>query len=269
MKKNKTIAKGLVTVLLAASASVCSAAVIITDTFSNPVGPLTTGMTLTPDYSAAGTVWNVVSGSYTTVGGAIVSGEGAGQLGSNTTNSVMRINFGDVAANSSAKISLGLRQWNGASPSTLYAFSMTIGDSTSGLSYRIVMALSPANFAAQGGGTSGFTITNPTTNTATASGVAGAYIGNTGAFFNGLVINFDPISGVNVTLNGVLAASLNYVPPGMTKIDYFSLNTSSPTLTWFMDNVQVDATLVPEPSTWALLGLAFVAALIWRKRLSA
>lgn len=269
MKKNKTVANGLLAVLLAASASVCGAATIITDGFSNPVGPITTGMTLTPTYSEAGTVWTVESGSFTTVGGAIIGGEGAGQLGSATDNSVIRIGFGDIAENSAASVSLGLRQWNGAAPSTQYLFSMAVGDSTSGLSYGIVMALSPAYFGAQGGGSSGFSIIDPITGQATPSGVAGAYLGNTGTFFNGLVINFDPTLGLSVILNGALAASWSSVPPGMTKIDNFSMNTNSPTLVWYMDNVTVDATLVPEPSTWMLLGVAFGVVLVWRKRQAA
>ncbi len=264
MKNNKTVVSGLLAVLLAASVSVSAASIIITDDFSNSVGPIGVGGTITPTYSAAGTQWLVQQGAFYTNGGPL-SGQDAGQLGfGNTARSVIQLGFGDIVLNTGASIEFQLRQAENAAWAN-EVFVVEIGDSSTGGFYKVAMALNPNFWPAVGGGSSGFIIDTPT-GAVIISGTEGAYFGNVSPGFYNMKLSFDPISGVSLTQNGNLVAISGSNPVGLTRIDYFKMDNNGSALGWYADNIVVDATLVPEPSTWMLLGLGFGAVVLFRRR---
>lgn len=242
-------------------ASLGKAAVIITDNFSdNPVGLTTAGGQITPSYSAAGTKWTVVGGAFSTDGTGFSPTPPAGQLAfSNTQASNIRIDFGPVELNTAASVQFSLREATVTAPVTQYV-DVFLGNSSTGTYYTIRMALSTAYF-----GTSGFSISRPG-GTFAAPGLAGAYMNGTA--FNTYNISFSPTSGVVLMRDGItVASSLSAPPVGFNKVDYFAIsNGNAASLNWFMDNVSIDAVLVPEPATWLMMGCGLISVIALRRR---
>ena len=239
---------GLIAMIATAASS--SATEIIRDLyFDGGTPPYTVGQSFAPDYSAAGTSWTVTSGSVNFFNGFAAR--------PSLNGGAMSISFGTVAANTAATVSFRLGNIDGTTGS--FRTSFALSDSTSGQSY-VQFASPNADYY----GTSGFSSYD---NIGTLiAGASGAAIPASG--WDVMEFSFDPNSGVTLKQSGTLVASWSNFS-SLSKVDTFSFSVLDGAPFGIYD-VTVDATLVPEPSTYALvLGGIATLFLIRRRRRSA
>lgn len=219
---------------------------IIVDDFSQTVGPTLEKGTFPPLFSKAGTKWIVEKGKVSTDGTPLPYDSSPGQLAfDRSTASQIRIDFGPVSASSPAKIGFDIRQWDGADSSTGWYLVVTVGDSTTGQSYRILMSLGSSFYGARGGGMSGIGITDSSGRVQGGKPEAHLPSQAEGQAFHNISLTFDPDNGIAVLLDDEEIASMDN-KEGLTKIDYFTISNegkaSGHHLNWFMDNFSVEAT---------------------------
>jgi hypothetical protein len=241
-------------ILFAATPSLAS--IIIQDDFSD-------NEVATPTSRSGSQVWTVASGSFAADGNQVDGnfGEVAGQLNFGTTGGTsIYIDFGNVQANTGATVTLDLRQTNGTTGG--YPFGVALIDTSTGNEYKEEASPNPGNY----GGVSGFHNRDLSGNIV-ASDLAAAQnnaLGSDGQF-DTLEMTFDPTSGVTFSMNGTrMAEWSNY--HGITKVDRLQLTNQWGTVSWYVDNVSVDATLIPEPSTLILTLGAIVAGIVFTRR---
>lgn len=222
---------------------------IINDDFSQTVGPTIEKGTFPPLFSKVGTKWIVEKGKISTDGTPLPHDPSPGQLAfDRSATSQIRIDFGSVSASTPAKISFDLRQWDGADSSTGWYMVVTVGDSTTGQNYRILMSLGSNFYGARGGGMSGVGITDATGRVQ--GGKPGAHLPTLtdGQAFHNVSITFDPNDGIAVYFDDEEVATMDN-REGLTKVDYFTISNEGKAaghhLSWFMDNFSVDAVPVP------------------------
>lgn len=234
-----------------------SAEIIIQDDFSdNEVATPTVGTQS----------WQVASGSFAADGSTVDSnfGAAAGQLNFGTSaDTSIYIDFGAVQASTPATVTLDLRQTNGTTGPFL--FNIALIDTATGKGYKEAASPNPGQYghATPGGGSGFHSLAAGDAIIATdASGALNTGLATDGQF-DTIVMTFDPTTGVTFSYDGTLMASWsNY--HGIDKVDRLELSHSG-SVSWFVDNVSVDAT-VPEPASMSLLGLGGLALLRRRRK---
>lgn len=220
---------------------------IIADDFSTSSTVTESGQAFAPSFSKAGTTWLVESGRVSSNGTPLPYETPSGQLVLDRSQKTkVKIDFGNVAADTAAKISFQLRNWDGAGASTAFFFNMTIGCKQLGMGYSVLMSLSP-NYYGTKNGTSGIGIID---SGGAHGGVADAHfpVNAEGQNFHDVTIEFDPENGVSVFLDGELVAAHGNTG-GLPKVDYLTLGNEGKekggNLSWLVDNFSVEASLEP------------------------
>jgi len=229
--------------LLALGETKARAEEIISDEFSTSSSVTEEGGTFEPNFSKAGTKWQVLTGQVSSDGSIPSHHNPAGQLAfAKAKKTKILIEFGSVKDDTPASVAFQLRHWDGADANTSYFVTIGVGSKELGAEYSITLSLGSNYFRAKGGGMSGVGISDR----------SGAHAGEVdarfpdgaiGQSFHDIVVKFDPAEGTMVYLDEQLVGSLGNTE-GASKIDYFSIsNGGSERLSWLVDNFVVEAML--------------------------
>lgn len=216
------------------------AAVIVDETFAD--GDYTNNPTWTP-----------VAGTFSVVNEELKMGMNGG-VG-------ISLALGDVQENSATNISFDLYAAN--LYATLFEFWVELVDSDTGTSQRVIGVAWPNVWGSLGGGGgSGFAAYGP--NGEFGGGVVGASLNNG---WQNMTIDFDPTTGVVVKRDGVVVSQwTNFNNQSKVDTVVFRTNSNDGTRDWTVDNVKVEGSLVPEPASMSILGLAGLLAACKRRK---
>ena len=199
--------------------------ILFSDNFSgNTVNP--------PTFAEDNAKWVIDSGAFKADGTAVDGNyqPTAGELNFGTAAGT-KIHVDLAGSKKFASLEFNLRHSNGTHAN--YLFTIRVEDLTvAGSFYDIKMSLNPGYF-----GTTGFALY--ANKALTVLGVKGNAIQQGGAIFETLRLEFDPVGGLMLRKNGIEVLN---APNSLklTKINRISLINESGTVSYFVDNVQMD-----------------------------